>query len=860
MLHKQLKEDYFRNEHKFILPAPTEEEPVNKVYAATVAAEFASNGFPISTSSLEELSKCSVEDIVNFRNEYTPIIKDVIGSDHSYRPFYPNFPEEVLQMSDAEMFFDQIVYGFSGLMIEPELYETATERFPFVGDGIKHVISAGSEENYHESMKDMMGSAIAYSHAQRNAISDYFKYSKESVDNIPDISKLKNHENRVVLASALEDADKHNKVQSVLPDVTDVLRYAAVLSAKRDLEANKTATLNAARMKNSYVDNKEVANTIYQYSSLRFNKNDSPSFTFSRKQRRDLALLLEKASEGNTTKTTREMQSHKKEWKRLIKNLHIGEIKGCNTVKESFALISTNAKGYNPRTGIEEATKANDLNILLDELKKSPGEFIRRFDKVLTMAIGTDYKSNEKLKEELKNAYPQFSDEKVNDIVHNLQKDYELHGNAETLDRIFDMLKESGEKAGVATLYSLDSHIKGRNTEETSRIFRTPSNNKTTVVNDKNRSPLPDEIIDKVHSSIMDALSVRYRNKEPMGNVYISPEMKNYRIPSDMRNAGDGIQTYGPGSRIAMSNEKECKRLFVHWTNMNDGDRIDNDLSASMYGKDGKYMGMVGWNASYAEREHRSVVFSGDVQDGGPANGEGRAEFIDFDVKKLKEIGAKYIVPSVNSFCGQPFNLQPHTKFGIMERDPKEMGEVFEPKSVQEEYALTVNATAVVPLVYDIEENRMIWLDLSYNDRIASRSQDTIASIIELAENKSESIEEIAHANAVANGQIVDNPLDADTLFVTPMEMAQLHEENLDINFDDKKIVYPYDMTYIMGVLMADGEPNPPEKEINKDYIEQEVIDMDKLDDTKLSDLEIMLEQEEDFTPKNRNAIDLDDR
>lgn len=70
------------------------------------------------------------------------------------------------------------------------------------------------------------------------------------------------------------------------------------------------------------------------------------------------------------------------------------------------------------------------------------------------------------------------------------------------------------------------------------------------------------------------------------------------------------------------------------------------------------------------------------VQDGGPCNGDGRAEFIDMDIEKLKARGIAYAIPQVNSYTGQKFSEQPHTCFGVMKRTDDDMGETFEPATV----------------------------------------------------------------------------------------------------------------------------------------------------------------------------------
>lgn len=96
--------------------------------------------------------------------------------------------------------------------------------------------------------------------------------------------------------------------------------------------------------------------------------------------------------------------------------------------------------------------------------------------------------------------------------------------------------------------------------------------------------------------------------------------------------------------------------------------------------------------AGNGEYSCEGFIYSGDVQDGGPCNGDGRAEFIDMDIEKLKARGIAYAIPQVNSYTGQKFSEQPHTCFGVMKRTDDDMGETFEPATVVNRFILDTNA------------------------------------------------------------------------------------------------------------------------------------------------------------------------
>ncbi len=68
---------------------------------------------------------------------------------------------------------------------------------------------------------------------------------------------------------------------------------------------------------------------------------------------------------------------------------------------------------------------------------------------------------------------------------------------------------------------------------------------------------------------------------------------------------------------------------------------------------------------------------------------------------------------SVNCFTRQKFGDLPECSAGWMIRQKPNSGEIFEPKTVQNRLDVASPTTAVIPMILDLEERKVIWADVS---------------------------------------------------------------------------------------------------------------------------------------------------
>lgn len=751
-MNQNIRRKYFEMQGKVIFPEDKGNE--HKQLAATVAANFASIGYPMTTEQIKKLAKADADEIVVFYKENYKMFSDILGADKNQKPFYPDFPTGCMKRDNVDYFIDQIIYGLSGLMIEPSVYMHEKEVFPFIGTPMHRVIMEGSIDDLYHTFELAVQSPIAYSKTQREFIIEYVKDNKDALQVVIDNTSTKNRENAVTCAMMVEELSGNDlHTAAFMKQPADLLRYAAFKSVVKE----------------------NIERDPYLAIPLRDNPKDMPKFTIGRKERAFIMNMLADMAHDDGERLSNKMSGHDAEWKRLFKRLHITDKAWSKPkyapVKRAIIIIQSGEKLDRPARRIEEAIKNNDLETAVRETQKMPGEFMRRFDKMYRMALEQD-KS------------------KV----------------------LLDALKGVSERAGIATVTGTIGNIECRGTEEETRYFKAKTG-KVYQTSDKNRKAFTEEQVKAVVDIAMAGMAERFKGKTPMGNVYISDTLADVKIPADIRDSSGALGSLTSGSKMPIPEDWELMRFFVGWTNMKRnmksddqeyeyGKRIDIDLSVTFCDNDMNRVDFCGWDGN---KRGDGYVYSGDVQDGGPCNKDGRAEFVDIDIKAMKAKGVKYIIPQVNSYTGQKFSVQPNTTFGVMKRTNMDMGKNYEPATVMNRFVLDVEDTMVVPYIIDIQNMEIMWVNASSENQAASRSfRDIQRQVGKASTSKTMSLDRLVEANVIANGTKTEEPGNADMLFVRDTdEMAALKEE-FGIK-DDGKFILSNNMEYITGHLMTEA-------------------------------------------------------
>lgn len=305
---------------------------------------------------------------------------------------------------------------------------------------------------------------------------------------------------------------------------------------------------------------------------------------------------------------------------------------------------------------------------------------------------------------------------------------------------------------------------------------------------------IEDQYCQMVVTICENALIENYRQKDFMGKVYLSEELKKYIVPFSQRSASKALKTYVRGSRIPIDKNIKTLRGFIWWTNCgidNSWDnRVDIDLSAGFFDENWGYKTHISF--TNLKNMQYGACHSGDITNGGPVNGKGVSEFLDVDIDKALENGVRYIVYQVYSYSMQTFCNLPNCMFGWMERQHANTGEIYEPKTVKQKMDLATNAHVCIPVIFDLVEREMIWCDMDLNvDRYyksANTLEDNLNSVTatcySIVNMKKTNLYDLISLHIKARGIRVDDKDDADMVFdvedgITPFDTDQIVGEYL---------------------------------------------------------------------------------
>lgn len=316
--------------------------------AATVQAELMNIGYMLSESAYNTIASTDSNCVARTLEEILPILNKFRGSNVKHKPMYKNFPQEVIEMSDAELYINAFVHYWSFGTWMPESEEVLRD---YGFEATKYTVLDCVDEREAESKIGDLINSIASS---KESISDTDKtYLKWYIDEGRPLGQIdfQYKENMCFVAGALYEAGKLD-ASSILRTPTDILRFVTYLSD----------------------------GDISLASNCKFK-------SLSRKLRRELVTALEQCINND------DIARHAGKWKRLFHSLHIGEYSKVAPKTHVLARKVRGNKRISTFNGkVEAAIKDLDVINAVELLRQRPGDFHRRLDHLLrTFVQDNDY-------------------------------------------------------------------------------------------------------------------------------------------------------------------------------------------------------------------------------------------------------------------------------------------------------------------------------------------------------------------------------------------------------------------------------------------------------------------------------------
>lgn len=736
----KVDEILLRRKNKVSLPAnPAIDfefpDKVDKAMVVSMIKNVEAYGFTFSKELIENLLTYTREDLETFYFDLIPKLKKLVGADKEYHPMYPNFPKQIMEASEIELYVNAIFHYLTCGKWFPKFEKNP--RLPVFDSSKMRVLSVGYIEDIWDILINLVGSKTSISSQDKEDIAQIVKDYPEFYKHLPDEIPLK--ENAALVAKIISDnaAIKHAKyIDKYFKTATDVLRYVVMLSEGDVSLASKTI-----------------------FRSLR------------RYERRMVMDLL--AGCGDILE---DMYRYKYEWIRVGEIVHPSEFKArkYDNVRNAFYTLRNEHKPLFIPGMVQAAISGKDMHTAAAMLMNRPGDFARQLDKMLRDADDKNY--------------------------------------------VVNCFKEISSKVSTPVLLQVRQHFLKRNPGDPVRVFFPKGNLARAIVSRNKLPPIDEKICTYIVKICNKALVEQYRSRDFMGAVYIDDDFKNYLVPFSQRSASSANKTIVRGSSVPIRKNAKAVRAFVWWTNTQDEDRVDIDLSAAIYDADWGYVDHI----SYTRLRSNYVMacHSGDITNGGDSNGKGVAEFLDVDIDAVAKKG-RYIVYQVYSFTRQKFSSLPNCRFGWMEREDVNSGEIFEPSTVNMSMDVTADSMIAIPVIFDCKERKFIWCDMNlsidkssycFGNNLESNLSGVSATCYGMTHLNKPNLYDLIMLNAMARGTTTNDRNQADIIFsndiTSPVEIIEAEDETTGktcMVLREKKdipIITAFDVDYFMGKLL----------------------------------------------------------
>lgn len=311
----------------------------NYQLALTFAANVMNLGFILSEELLNKIRKFNIEEFEKLNNNVIPVLKNIVGDDVEYNPMYPNFPQQVMEMSYAQLFFNAILHYLSFGEWTPS-YEKIPREFAYENNNF-YKLDIITKDQFYQIFIDILSSNASISGEDLFIVEWFLDNEKE---NIIFPQEIPFKENLCVVASKLlRDDNNKDYILKCIKTSTDLLRVI------------------------TYLSDGDIS--LSQYTLFK---------SFPRSLRKLFISILENVINED------DIQRHRNKWVKVFHILHIGDYKKIAPKSYEIAKkIRNNEKLQTFASEIEDAIKNKDVDKAINLLVKRPGDFARRLDHLL---------------------------------------------------------------------------------------------------------------------------------------------------------------------------------------------------------------------------------------------------------------------------------------------------------------------------------------------------------------------------------------------------------------------------------------------------------------------------------------------
>ncbi len=339
-------EIYLRRRNRVIVSPSSDDNQQTDAVLVALQKNIESLGYSFSSEALKTIGCLNDKEISAFYTEIIGVIKQLLGGHVKHKPMYPNFPKQVADLDEVELYVNAQLHYFGdwlGVRILPEYEKLPRDELT---DTVKFkIINLGDSSDFNTIFTNLVQAKTSISDSDKKDVEWFIENLQDDIVSLlPE--DIPNKENLAVATSYIL---RHTELPIDLTGkrfktATDVLRLVTALSEGDVSLAEKT-----------------------KYKS------------FNRSERRMILGLLE-----NCGSIIEDMLRYKEQWKRVGERLHPTEYtskfpnsaRGFEVLRDDIAFETFNSK-------LEKSIQQKDVAKVLELLKSRPGELARRLDHLL---------------------------------------------------------------------------------------------------------------------------------------------------------------------------------------------------------------------------------------------------------------------------------------------------------------------------------------------------------------------------------------------------------------------------------------------------------------------------------------------
>lgn len=716
---------------------------------ATITKKFQGYGYTFEKKLAQTIFKVDRDYAIDLCREMLENIED-FKSDKGYEVFYKDFPKEVMNMEEADIYINQMLHYWFGYI--PKHKNLKNKNIGYEKNELAQLV----ELSHLKLVADSDIEKLFY-----NLLSSNVTLSSQYLEDVCFLSngfsekELEEYSENILMKETLTTLssyvwEKRKILIGNFDTATDVLRFITKLS---------NGELNTKYICFAYFSRTELAQIVKKLEKI---KNSFPDIKRYKKPWHKFFKLNAKKINlkkyPNVQKIVNmlfskfEYETPKGYFDKVKKNIP----NMSNKDLEKFIGLYLKFSGDYARQVLSLLNISNkkQYHILINGLKKCMKDvntrvLLQLYDRLLNLQKKNQLEEIKKNKEiEIEIKIEKIKNSQITEEEKTVEEIFEKKNSPEKRSKIRNVFRNLVFKEEQKDESELEKQKNIEEQKNKTEIIETLEKERIRnlqmeiprVVNSKGTWRkidetifLSDELIEDLMEVVKNGIIEKLKEKDSLKKVFVDESYKNIAVTTSEKDSNISLRPMTKGSRIKFNSDAEVLRFFVGWKNFEkDGLKIrtDIDLSAVYFDSEFNFLNSL----AYYNQIEEGFAFSGDIVDAP----DGALEFIDiYDLEKIKKKGINYILMTVRSYNGFNFKEINSVFAGVLELTKEESQDrknMFSAAISQGFQILSKNYTTSTILV-DLQKSEYIWIDMnlpvSKNYRDQNRLQNNEAAYLE---------------------------------------------------------------------------------------------------------------------------------